>query len=165
MTDQHHVMSTATEEQQGPPLPKWAYKIVNPAMAALLRSPLHNLISNSLMILVFEGRKTGKRYAIPVGYLQEGDRLYLFSHSAWSKNFLGGAPVAVRLRGKLARGTAQVIHDPAVIDKVVRRMVNERGEAMAQRMGFLTQGQDGTPQTQAPKGTTFIEIELQDAGA
>jgi hypothetical protein len=164
MTNQPHIVSTTTEEQQGPPLPKWAYSIANPVMAALLRSPLHRLISNSLMLLIFEGRRTRKRYIIPVGYLQEGNQLYLFSHSAWSKNFIGGAPVAVRLRGTLIRGTARVIHDGALIDRVVQRSVKERGEAMAQRMGFLAQAQDGTLQTHTPKGTTFIEIELEDLG-
>lgn len=152
----------ALEETQGPPLPKWAYNIVNPAMAALLRSPFHGAISKSLMILIFDGRKSGKRYMIPVGYLAEGDQLYLFSHSAWAKNFVDGAPVAMRLRGKLVHGTARVTTDATVIDAVVRRMITERGEAMAQRMGFVDPGPDGITQPRAPKGTTFIEITLNE---
>lgn len=150
------------EENQGPPLPKWAYSILNPAMMALLRSPLHGAVSKSLMILIYQGRKSGKRYMIPVGYLAEGNRLYVFSHSAWAKNFVGGAPVALRLRGKLVHGTARVTEDPAVISLVVQRMIAERGEQMAQRMGFVGTGPDGSTQPQAPKGTTFIEIELNE---
>lgn len=160
-----HNINAAVDESQGPPLPRWAYRIVNPAMKAALRSPLHGLLDRSLMILIFEGRKSGKRYQIPVGYLQENRRLYLFSHSAWANNFRGGAPVAMRLRGRLVRGTARVIDDPALINKVIRRMVNERGEGMAQRMGFLAPAADGTLQPQAPRGTTFIEIEPSEAVA
>lgn len=150
---------TTTEERQGPPLPKWAYKIANPFMMAVLRSPLHRRISNALMILIYEGRKSGRRFMIPVGYLEEGNRLYLFSHSGWAKNFAYDAPVAMRLRGELVRGVARVIEDSATIEKVIQRMVAERGEAMAQRMGFIGTGPDGSLQRRAPKGTTFIEIE------
>ena len=159
MSDQSQ--RAATEERRGPPLPKWAYSVVNPAMLTVLRSPLHRPLSNNLMVLIFDGRKSGKRYSIPVGYLAEGNKLYLFSHSAWSKNFVGGAPVGVRLRGKLRRGTATVTEDPATIEKIVNRMVSERGEGMAKQMGFITQAADGTQQTHAPKGTTFIEITLE----
>lgn len=150
------------EERQGPPLPKWAYGILNPVMMAVLRSPLHRPISNAMMILIFEGRKSGKRYMLPVGYLAEDSRLYLFSHSAWAKNFVGGAPVAMRLRGKLVHGTARVVEDPALLDKVVRRMIAERGEEMSQRMGFISTAADGSKQPGVPKGSTIIEIELNE---
>lgn len=152
----------AAEEQQGPPLPKWAYKIVNPLLMTILRSPLHKPISNSLMILMFEGRKSGKRYMIPVGYVAEGNRLYVFSHSAWAKNFREAAPVAMRLRGKLIRGTACITEDSAVIDTVVGRMIAERGEEMAQRMGFVRNSDPKSTRQYAPKNTTFVEIELDE---
>ncbi len=160
MTDQAS-NNQATEERQGPPMPRWAYKVVNPAMMMILRSPLHRPLSDNLMILIFTGRKSGKRYMIPVGYLQEGQKLFIFSHSDWAKNFIGGAPVALRLRGKLRHGTARVTEDPAKIDTVIGRMIGERGEDMAQRMGFLATQPDGVLRAQAPKGTTFIEIELE----
>jgi hypothetical protein len=159
MTEQPSV-ARATEEPQGPPLPKWAYAIVNPTLSAIIRSPMHRLVSGSLMLLIFDGRKSGRRYSIPVGYLEEGSRLYVFSHSAWAKNFIGGAPVGVRLRGELRRGNAFMLSDPAEIDKVVRRMATERGEEMGRRMGFLAPGPDGTLQPTVPKGTYFIGIDL-----
>jgi hypothetical protein len=147
-------------ESKGPPLPKWAYGIVNPAMMAVLRSPLHGLLSGSLMILIFEGRKSGKRYQIPVGYMEEGGKLYLFSHAAWAKNFRDGAPVGVRLRGELRRGTARLTTDPALIRRMINRMIAERGEGMAERMGFVGRSEDGTAQLGVPATTSFIEITL-----
>src|SRR3712207_923275 len=104
----------ATEETtrpSGPPLPKAAYRVVNPTLAAILRSPLHGLVSKSLMLLSFRGRKSGRSFTIPVGYLQRDAKLFVFSHSGWSNNFRGGAPVTMRLRGKNIRGTARVIED------------------------------------------------------
>lgn len=157
---QHDELVTA-EEPKGPPLPKWAYGVVNPLMSALLRSPLHRLLSGSLMILIFEGRKSGRRYQIPVGYLREGEQLTLFSHSAWAKNFVGGAPVAMRLQGRLRRGTARVTDDREMILKAVRRMIAERGEQMAERMGFVASTPAGERQPRIPRDTTFIVIDLE----
>jgi hypothetical protein len=36
-------------------------------MRALLRSPLHGLLSGMLMLLSYTGRKSGRTYTIPIG--------------------------------------------------------------------------------------------------
>ncbi|MBA3948035.1 MAG: hypothetical protein H0X37_26240, partial [Herpetosiphonaceae bacterium] len=73
MTEQRVPQATGqpqpAEEVVKPPIPKWAYKIVNPMMTFILYTPLHRLLSNALMLLTFRGRKSGKRYTIPVGYM------------------------------------------------------------------------------------------------
>jgi hypothetical protein len=143
-----------------PPIPLWAYGIVNPAMSFILRSPLHRLLSDNLMLLIYDGRKSGKRYSIPVGYMQEGDTLTVFSHAGWAKNFTGGHPVAVRLRGQLRRGVGRIITDQRVIRAAIERMLRERGEPMTTRMGFVGPGPDGAPRLQLPARTSFIQIEL-----
>jgi hypothetical protein len=160
MTANEQLVALPAAEPVKPPLPRWAYAIVNPAMTFILRSPLHGLLSASLMLLVFDGRKSGKRYTIPVGYTQEGNRLTLFSHAKWARNFEGGYPVAVRLRGELRRATARVVTDHAVIRRAIERMLSERGDRMATMMGFVAPGPDGAPRLQLPKGTSFIEITL-----
>ncbi len=135
-------------EAMTPPLPRWAYGVVNPMMSFLLRSPLHGLLSGSLMLLVYEGRKSGKRYTVPVGYMQDGSRLLVFSHAGWAKNFVGGYPVALRLRGELRPATASLISDPVTIAEAVRKFVGNQGEQMATRM-------------QIPHGTSLVQIDLQ----
>lgn len=137
-------------------MPKAVYLVANPLMKAILRSPLHRLLSNSLMVLTFTGRHSRKRYSIPVGYVERRDRLFVFSHSAWSNNFRGGSPVSLRLRGKEIRGTANIIEDRERIAEIVGIMVAKHGEEMARRMRLIVDGQD------APRGTTFIEIALED---
>ncbi len=152
-----------TAEKHGPPIPKWMYRFVNPALKALLRSPLHRPISNALLVLSFQGRKSGKRFSIPVGYVRHGDRLWLLTHSNWWKN-LRDVPVSVLLQGKDVRGTASPVRERAAKAEVARAFVERRGEAMARRMGIVTP--DGNPvEQEAPEGTTFIEIKLENAGA
>jgi len=144
-----------------PPLPKAAYRIINPIMKTLLRSPLHGLLSHSLMVLAFQGRKSGKRYTIPVGYHERGDTLYLFTHSAWWKNLRGGAPVMVRLRGQEVPGTAELVQDIELMMEIVRGMIAKQGEATAKRLGFL----DAKGQPTVAPGTVFIRIQLERRSA
>lgn len=148
-------------QPSGPPMPKAFYRVANPAMTALLRLPLHGLLSHSLMLLIYEGRKSRKRYIIPVGYVERDGRVYVFTHSAWYKNFIGGAPVALRLRGELVRGTATVVDDPQVIKGIAQQIIDARGEAMADRMGLvaIAHAEDGVAM---PQGVHFIEIVRQE---
>lgn len=86
---------------------------LNPAVAWLLRSPLHRLASWGLVLLHVTGRRTGRRYWIPVGYQQDGDTLtVLVSRAArkqWWRNYRTPAPVELVLRGRLVRGRAELL--------------------------------------------------------
>ena len=153
----------SAEDAVKPPLPKWAYAIVNPIMSGIIRSPLHRLLSNSLMLLEFRGRKSGKRYAVPVDYLQQGNRLYIFSHAGWWRN-LPDQPVTVRLRGQEVHGVAHRLEDRREIAGVVRLLLAKRGEAMAGRMGLLDYAD---PEATGPlsQRTKFFSITLDGPAA
>jgi hypothetical protein len=147
-----------SEEAVRPPLPKWAYAVVNPVMRAILQSPLHRLLSGALMLLSFRGQKSGKRYTIPVGYLQEGDRLYIFSHAGWWRN-LPGQPVTARLRGRERRSTARRLEDRREIAALVQQLLKRRGDAMARRMGLLEYA-DPEATGPLPQRTKFFAVTL-----
>jgi deazaflavin-dependent oxidoreductase (nitroreductase family) len=86
---------------------------LNPLIAAVLRSPLHFLLSSGLALITVTGRRSGRRYAIPVGYQREGDGVVVMvseaKHKQWWRNFYEPAPVALRLRGSDRRGTAELV--------------------------------------------------------
>ncbi len=82
---------------------------VNKAMKFVLRSPVHGLISKTILVISFTGRRSGKSYSTPVSYSQTGDEVVIFTHAAWWKNLAGGKPVSLRLRGRERRGLAQVM--------------------------------------------------------
>jgi deazaflavin-dependent oxidoreductase (nitroreductase family) len=103
--------------------PRALFAVLNPVFTLLLRSPLHRLLSKRLLLLSFTGRKSGKRYTIPVGYAQEGDTLLLGTESRWKANLRGGAPVTVRLKGRERRGTAEVIADEEGMIAAYRKML------------------------------------------
>jgi len=41
----------------------------NPIMKWLIRSPLHGLVSKSMLVIGYTGRKSGKRYETPMSLL------------------------------------------------------------------------------------------------
>lgn len=88
-------------------------RLFNNLPKAILRSPLHNLMSRNVLLMTFRGRKSGKPYTTPLSYVQDGDTLLLGTQMAWHKNLIGGVPVRVRLRGQERSGTADVISDEA----------------------------------------------------
>lgn len=89
------------------------YKILNPAIAGLLRSPLHGIASGNLMLVTFTGRKSGKTYTTPVRYVRKGEDILCFTapYIPWWRNLTGGAEVALLIDGKSDRYRATALID------------------------------------------------------
>lgn len=162
MSDQK--LSSNKPERHGPPVPAFMFKIMNPLMKALLYSPLHGRVSKSLMLLTFTGRKSGKKFTTPVGYLRKGNTLIVFTHSSWWKNLEGGAPVTMRIQGKKINGVGRPVDDPAEIKSMVRDLNAANGKERARQMGFWVENPDASPEEiqKAVAGTTFVHIRLED---
>ena len=88
-------------------------KIVNPLVRFILRSPLHGMMSNSLLIITCCGRKTGREYYLPVQYAQAGNIIYIVpgmpEQKTWWRNLNEAAPVKLTLRGQSRAGNAVVL--------------------------------------------------------
>ena len=96
----------------------------NPFMKWMLSSPFHGWVSHWYTLITVTGRKTGKRYCIPVQYAQDGDELYIITSEAytWWRNLRGGAPVSVHLRGTDRGGTADASVRREDIQQAIRRV-------------------------------------------
>ena len=86
---------------------------VNPLIVAILRSPLHGLMSTGLLLLTVTGRRTGRRYTIPVGYQRDGDRYVILVSKArrknWWRNYTDPAPVELLVKGEELHGMGWVV--------------------------------------------------------
>ena len=91
--------------------------VVNPVVKAALRSPLHRILSSSLVVLSYSGRRSGQRHSLPVQYARDGEAFVVVA--AWpdkkrfSRNLRGGGPVTVVHRGRRLRGLGRVVKEPA----------------------------------------------------
>ena len=94
-------------------LPEPLFLVINPIMRALLRSPLHFVLSSSLMLISFTGRQSGRHYTTPVRYVRVDGavRCFTSAKNRWWRNLRGGATVSLLIAGKEAQYQAQVIND------------------------------------------------------
>ena len=74
-------------------------RVTNPVVRLLLRTPAGGPMRKQFMVLAFTGRKTGRRYDIPVVAHRLGGELYSLTDAHWRHNFRGGAGVEVTLQG------------------------------------------------------------------
>jgi len=93
------------EMSQTPTVPPY----VNSAVKFVLRSPVHGLVSQKVLLISFTGRKSGKSYTTPVSYSQDNGRVTIFTHASWWKNLRGEVPVTLRIRGRELQGIAEPI--------------------------------------------------------
>lgn len=87
---------------------------INPILIGMLRLPvLHHLCSSGLLLLTITGRRTGKRYTIPVGYQPYGDAIVVLVSKAkrknWWRNFRTPRPIEVLWKGRNYTAVAEVI--------------------------------------------------------
>jgi F420H(2)-dependent quinone reductase len=88
-------------------------RFVNPLVRSILRSPVHGLLSRSLMLMTYSGRVSDRTFTVPVMYAQHNGDLLVYvgrRHAKrWWRNLRGGAPVHVHIRGEDFAGTAHVV--------------------------------------------------------
>ncbi|MGP3915979.1 nitroreductase/quinone reductase family protein [Nonomuraea sp. 10N515B] len=92
-------------------------RLVNPVVAWLLRTPLHDLLSRRIVLLTVTGRRSGAAIRLPVQYERDGDTLTVVTspRRLWWRNLEGGAPVQLVLEGVVWDGHATVRREPAPV--------------------------------------------------
>ena len=134
----------------------------NPIMSAVLRSPLHPMLGDT-MLLTVTGRKSGHQYTTPVGYYRVGDVLWVISNRdrTWWRNLRGGACVTMRIHGREVQGFAQaVLDEEAVAIQVVEYLrhvpMAARGLGVRMERGAVSR-QDAA---RLAKQRLFVKIQL-----
>lgn len=81
----------------------------------ILRSPFHWILSKGLLLISVRGRRTGRVYTLPVGYVEAQGAVYVmvgdYETKRWWLNLRGGAPVALLLHGRVVDAGADIL-DP-----------------------------------------------------
>ena len=128
-------------------------KMGNPLVRMLLGSPLHGALDGSFLVLHLVGRKTGRRYNIPVGYVDMEGRLAVVTVARWRVNLRGGADVEVTRHGRLRPMHALLDEDPASVAVSYQAMIDRIGLTKAQRQLGIS----------LPGGRAPTALELKDA--
>jgi hypothetical protein len=135
----------------------------NSFMSWVLRSPIHGLLSNSMMLITVKGRKTDRKYTTPVGFYEKDGNLWVLTsrERTWWRNLKGGAPIELLLKRKPVNGFAE----PELDDKTVRERLVEYVQyipASAKPMGIRVV--DNKPNAddiaRVAKDRLFVKIKL-----
>jgi hypothetical protein len=133
--------------------PPTLVKMGNPLVRTLLGSPLHGMLDDSFLVLHLTGRRTGRRYNIPVGYVDMEGKLTVVTVAGWRVNLRGGADVEVTRHGCLRPMRALLDEDPASVAVSYRAMIDRIGWRKAQRQLGISR----------PGGQAPTALELKDA--
>jgi len=90
--------------------------VANRLVRGLLRTPLVSRgIGKRLLTVYAVGRKSGKRYAVPVAYTPHDGVLLVGTPFRWARNLRTGEPVDVRFMGRRRTADVVVLTDEAAV--------------------------------------------------
>jgi hypothetical protein len=98
------------------------FRVLNAVMRIVLRSPLHSLRSRRVVLLGFRGRRSGRRYRMPVSYWEPTpSELVCLTSATWSRwwHSLDGTDVVIWLRGRERAGQVELVGDPGLRRELV----------------------------------------------
>jgi deazaflavin-dependent oxidoreductase (nitroreductase family) len=103
-------------------LPKPA-RVAMQFQAFLLRHNLLGGFGKELMVITTTGRKSGKRFSTPIGYLQDGETILALSiggASNWFRNVVQNHQAMLEVKGRFIQ-----VHGVPVIDPAERQQIFE----------------------------------------
>lgn len=114
--------------------PRRLMKVLNPIVRWRLGRRVKGETARRLMVLHVTGRKSGRRYRIPVARQMVGARLCTFTDAAWRHNLRGGARIEVTIDGATRPAHAELEEDPGRVARVFLDRIEEVGVREAQRI-------------------------------
>jgi hypothetical protein len=87
------------------------YKIINPPIKRLLKSPFHRVLSKNTLLLEFKGRKSGRALSTPISYHVAGGSAHCFTSReyGWWQNLRDDATVQIVVKGERIKTVAKVV--------------------------------------------------------
>jgi hypothetical protein len=101
-------------------------RVMNPIMRLLLPTPVGRLI-RPFALLEFVGRRSGRRYRVPVGWHYLGNDPVVFTPAPWRDNFRGQRNVTIWHLGRRTRSTATLVDDPELVAAALQQLADARG--------------------------------------
>jgi hypothetical protein len=127
----------------------------NPIMLWILRSPFHTLLDSSTLAITYTGRKSGKRYTLPVNFVQCGEELLTVSLAkrTWWRSLRGGAQVSLLLRGEelpahaeafeevnlVSQGLAEIVRSEPKWANYLKVKLDEQGQTSMVELDYAAQ--------------------------
>ena len=137
----------------------------NDFMSWVLRSPLHGMLSDGIMLITVTGRKTGRTYTTPVGFYEAGGYLWVITSRdrSWWRNLQGGADVNLLLKRKPVNGFAETELDGKAVETRMFEYVQHVPQA-AKPLGIRVENKAPNAEdiARTAKDRLFVKIKLSN---
>jgi hypothetical protein len=122
------------------------WRIVNPLVVLIARSPIHLLVSTQILVTQFKGRKSGNPYRVPVSFHKEENTYTCVTlrSNLWWKNLIALERTDIWLNGKLVNVELELEYeDDEVVKSNLRHLVS--GNAIDAFFAKVKLNKDGSP--------------------
>src|SRR4051812_8691717 len=125
--------------------------LANRIVRGLLRTPLIcRVVGRRLVTLYLVGRKSGRRYVVPVAYTQHDGTMLIGTPFAWGRNLRTGQPVDIRFKGKRRHADVLVVTDAAGVADLYGVMARENRQfAKFNKIGIDATGEPSSDDLQS----------------
>jgi hypothetical protein len=132
-------------------------RMMNPILRVLLATRAGRFI-RPLALIEFAGRRTGRRYRVPVGWHRAGEEEIVFTPAPWRINFAGGAAVMVHHLGRSQAMHATLDADPSSVARILKAFLD--GGGSPRQIGLrIAKGHEITPAEVASVARAAIRFE------
>jgi len=117
MTEQGQPVTGGATAATAPRAQKLALQgVANGVVRGMLRAPvLSRFAGERLVTLYVVGRKSGRRFTLPVAYTKQGKDLLIGTPFGWGRNLRTGEPLTIRLKGRVRQADVRVLSDEAEV--------------------------------------------------
>lgn len=148
--------------------PDWIVRVLNPVMRTAINARWPRQVADTLMVLHFVGRRSGRLYHVPVARRDIGGRLAVLTNAGWRVNFRGGQDIGVTIDGRHRPAHATLVEDPQGVAEMLARLIEDIGVAQAVRQLGIRITVDRAPtrdELQAMverTGLSLLQVDLSD---
>jgi len=122
------------------------WRIVNPLVVLIARSPIHLLVSTQILVTQFKGRKSGNPYRVPVSFHKDENTYTCVTlrSNLWWKNLIALERTDIWLNGRLVNVQLELEYeDDEVVKSNLRHLVS--GNAIDAFFAKVKLNKDGSP--------------------
>src|SRR6266567_1331558 len=127
MTEQGQPVTGGATAATAPRAQKLALQgVANGVVRGMLRAPvLSRFAGERLVTLYVVGRKSGRRFTLPVAYTKQDKDLLIGTPFGWGRNLRTGEPLTIRLKGRVRQADVRVLSDEAEVVDAYETMSRE----------------------------------------
>ena len=122
------------------------WRIVNPLVVLIARSPIHLLVSTQILVTQFNGRKSGNPYRVPVSFHKDENTYTCVTlrSNLWWKNLIALERTDIWLNGRLVNVQLELEYeDDEVVKSNLRHLVS--GNVIDAFFAKVKLNKDGSP--------------------